>query len=79
MDGIMISTDNAEQAVELLELCDGFLRLATPAVRAELARYLAERPAAPDSDLLIDLLGFTALFLQAKLAVAERQNPKPSP
>ena len=77
----MVSADYAGQVAELLELCDGFLRIASPAVRVELARYLtARQPTAPDSYLLIDLLGLTALSLQAKLAAAaERQTPRPSP
>jgi hypothetical protein len=74
---ITISTDYAEQVSELLELCNEFLRQTTPAVRAELARYLAPLPAAPDSHLLIDLLGFTALFLKAKLAVATETDNQP--
>jgi hypothetical protein len=66
----------AESVIELLELCEQFLRTASPAVHAELAAFLTEasqpeQPRRPDPACLIDLLGFHHLWLQAKLANAD--------
>lgn len=72
---IRIGGDYAAELAQLLEFCDEFFRHASPAVRAELARYLDQRPAAPDANLLIDSLGLTALFLRAHLTVAAQTQP----
>ncbi len=59
-------SDNAARSVlELLQLCDLFLRTATPAVRAELSDFLAHQPTPLDANLLIDMLGFNALYLES--------------
>lgn len=50
---------------ELLELCEEFLRSASPAVHAELRAFLTAQPHRPDPGLLIDLPGFSTLSLQA--------------
>lgn len=60
----------ATNLVELLEPCEEFLRTASPTVRAELRAFLAQQPTQPDAGWLVDMLGFNALYLQAKLAVA---------
>lgn len=61
----------ATNLVELLEHCEQFLRAASPAVRTELLAFLAQQPTRPDAGWLIDMLGFNALYLQGKLALAD--------
>jgi hypothetical protein len=76
---ITVTARFADQAAELLEFCQQFLRHAEPAVRAELARHLTEPDAAQPSRF-IDTLAYTALFLRAKLAVAaETQQQQQDP
>jgi hypothetical protein len=58
------------QIAELLEHCEAFLRHGSPNTRAELLGFLDQQPARPDAGWLVDMLGFDALFLQSKLAVA---------
>lgn len=67
---VTLTSTAAESLVELLELCEQFLRTAGPAVQAELQAFLGEQRHRPDPVLLIDLLGFNGLFLQAKIASA---------
>ena len=67
---ITLSGHAVGQIAELLEHCEGFLRHASPNTHAELLGFLDQQPARPDAGWLIDMLGFDALFLQAKLAVA---------
>jgi hypothetical protein len=69
---IAISAGKAAQIAELLTCCDAFLREAGEPIRAELRRYLGQHPGWPDAGWLIDMLGFDALFLQAKLAAADQ-------
>jgi hypothetical protein len=67
---ITLSGHAVGQIAELLEHCEAFLRHASPNTRAELLGFLDQQPARPDAGWLIDMLGFDALFLHAKLAVA---------
>lgn len=69
---ITISAGKAAQIAELLTCCDAFLREAGAPIRAELHRYLGQHPDWPDASWLIDMLGFDALFLHAKLALADQ-------
>jgi hypothetical protein len=68
---ITVSDNAACSVLELLELCDLFLRTATPAVRAELSGFLDHQPTGLDANLLIDMLGFNALYLQGVMALAD--------
>jgi hypothetical protein len=65
-----ISSRATSQIAELLGCCEAFLRQASPATRAELLAFPGGHPTRPEPGWLIDLPGFDALFLQAKLAVA---------
>jgi hypothetical protein len=67
---ITLSRHAVGQIAELLQHCEAFLRHASPNTLAELLGFLDQQPARPDAGWLIDMLGFDALFLQAKLAVA---------
>lgn len=69
---ITISTDKAAQIAELLTCCDAFLREAGEPIRAELRRYLHQRPGWPSADWLIDMLGLEALCLQTQLTAADQ-------
>jgi hypothetical protein len=66
-----ISGYAACSVLELLELCDLFLRTATPATRAELTGFLDQQPTGLDANLLIDLLGLNALYLDGIIALAD--------
>jgi hypothetical protein len=69
--GVTVSNNAACSLLELLELCDLFLRTATPAVRAELKVFLDTQPTPLDANLLIDMLGFNALYLDGVLTLAD--------
>ena len=68
---VTVSGYAAGSLLELLELCDLFLRTASPAVRAELAGFLQQQPTPLDAYLLIDLVGFNALYLEGVIALAD--------
>jgi len=72
---ITVTARHASQIAELLACCDAFLRQASEPVRTELRRYLADNPQHPEVGWLLDMLGFDALFLQAKLAVPTEREP----
>jgi hypothetical protein len=67
---VTVTGHAATDLIELLELCDEFLRTASPIVRAELKDFLDQQPSPPPMSWLIDMLGFNALYLQGKLALA---------
>jgi hypothetical protein len=79
---ITVSGRGAAEIAELLECCDTFLRQASAAVRAELRHHLNAQPSRPDTGWLIDMLGFTSLLLQNKIALAAehaiRQAARPN-
>ncbi|MEU4183736.1 hypothetical protein [Micrococcus luteus] len=67
-DTVTVTGSTAASLVELLEHCEQFLRTASPVVRTELDAFLTRQPSRLDTDWLIDMLGFNALYLQGKLA-----------
>ncbi len=67
---VTVSGYAAASLLELLEHCEEFLRTANPEVRTELNAFLAQQPTGLDIGWLIDMLGFNALYLQGKLAIA---------
>jgi hypothetical protein len=64
---VAVTGQTAVSIIELLAHCEAFLRTASPAVRAELLAFCNRQPTAPDAGWLIDMLGFNARWLQAKL------------
>jgi hypothetical protein len=77
---ISLSASQADQLAELLEICDDFLRNASPTVRTEMRRALIMHDTMPDDfNLLVDCLGFTASYLRARLARDAHQLPAPRP
>jgi hypothetical protein len=64
---VTVTGSKAASLVELLEHCEQFLRTASPTVRTELDAFLTQQPSRLDTNWLIDMLGFNALYLQAKL------------
>jgi hypothetical protein len=66
---VVITGHAARSIAELLELCDQFWRT-HPMGRGQLQAFLDAQPDSPPADWLIDMLGFNALYLQAKLAAA---------
>ena len=64
---VAITGSTAASLVELLEHCERFLRTADPVVRTELDAFLTQQPSRLDTNWLIDMLGFNALYLQGKL------------
>lgn len=67
---VTVTGHAAISIVELLEHCEKFLRTSSPQVRAELLTFLDQQPTRPDAGWLVDMLGFNALYLQGKLAIA---------
>jgi hypothetical protein len=67
---ITLSTRRVDDIADLLECCDQFLRQASEDTHAELRAFLAQHPTRHELGWLIDMLGFDALFLRAKLTVA---------
>lgn len=71
---VTVTGSAATSLVELLEHCEQFLRTASPVVRTELDTFLTQQPSRSDAGWLIDLLGFNALYLQGKLALAHTHS-----
>lgn len=76
---ITLSSSAITQIAELLSCCEAFLRQASPSTRAELLPFCDRHPTRADASWLIDMLGFDALFLHAKLATAQTAAPEVHP
>jgi hypothetical protein len=59
-----LTTHTAASLTELLNLCEEFLRTASPHVLAELRTYLDRQRPPADPTWLIDMLGFSSAHLR---------------
>ena len=64
---VSLSEHTVANIVELLGMCEEFLRTAGPSTHAELRTYLRRQVPPADPGWLIDMLGFNSLHLGRQL------------
>ena len=62
-DTVGVTVHTVASLVELLGMCEEFLRTAGPLVRAELRTYLNRQAPPADPSWFIDMLGFSSVHL----------------
>lgn len=72
--GVTVTAYTAASVSELLDVCEEFLRTASPATRAELATFLDRQSPPADPSWLLDMLGFTSAHLRHRLPTSPEQD-----